>query len=131
MSKKFGTPIVTVNNHMRGTSMGRKNRSLEAKHKKAKKMAVEYAIHSALDQSGFEYRMGDWRPQKDGGGTYEDHQEFMEWHLRSTGKTVAKDRNPRYVEPHVTTVEEVMAEDLSSYDLATRMRMRRKMLACI
>lgn len=64
MPKKFGTPIVTVNNHTRGTSMGRKNRSLEAKHKKAKKMAVEYAIHSALDQSGFEYRMGEWKPLK-------------------------------------------------------------------
>lgn len=64
MPKKFGTPIVTVNNHTRGISMGRKNRSLEAKHKKAKKMAVEYAIHSALDQSAFELKMGDWKPLK-------------------------------------------------------------------
>lgn len=111
--------------------MGRKNRSMEAKHKKAKKMAVETAIHSALDQSGFEYRAGDWKPLKDSGGAYEDHQEFMEWYLRSTGKTVAKDRNPKYIAPHTVTVAEIMAEDLSEYDLATRMKMRRKMLACI
>ena len=63
MSKKFGTPIVAVNN-TRGTSMGRKNRSLEAKHKKAKKMAVESGKRRALDQSAFELRMGDWKPLK-------------------------------------------------------------------
>ena len=62
MSKKFGTPIVAVNN-TRGTSMG-KNRSLEAKHKKAKKMAVEAGKRRALDQSAFELRMGDWKPLK-------------------------------------------------------------------
>lgn len=44
--------------------MSAKNRSLEAKHKKAKKMAVEYAIHLALDKSAFELRMGDWKPLK-------------------------------------------------------------------
>ena len=41
-----------------------KNRSLEAKHKKAKKMAVEAGKRRALNQSAFELRMGDWKPLK-------------------------------------------------------------------
>lgn len=41
-----------------------KNRSLEAKHKKAKKMAVEAGKRRALDKSAFELRMGDWKPLK-------------------------------------------------------------------
>lgn len=44
--------------------MGRKNRTLEAKHRKAKMMAVESGKHRALDQSAFEFRMGDWKPLK-------------------------------------------------------------------
>lgn len=44
--------------------MSAKNRSLEAKHKKAKKMAVESGKHKALDQSAFEFKMGDWKPLK-------------------------------------------------------------------
>ena len=41
-----------------------KNRSLEAKHKKAKKMAVEAGKRKSLDQSAFELRMGDLKPLK-------------------------------------------------------------------
>ena len=44
--------------------MGRKNRSLEAKHRKAKMMTVESGKRRALDQSAFELRMGDWKPLK-------------------------------------------------------------------
>lgn len=44
--------------------MSAKNRSLEAKHKKAKKMAVESGKRKALDQSAFEFKMGDWKPLK-------------------------------------------------------------------